>query len=275
MVVDTYRGAILSGARRAASVVLPPRALLAAVAWSKWYLGEKEMRLLPWVCARDRAGIDVGANAGVYSWHMQRLCAEVHAFEPIPELANALRSALPRCLIHDYALSDEDRDASLKIPVFHGEQFAALASLDYSFEEAEGTRTIEVKLRRLDDEGISNIGFIKIDAEGHERRVLQGARDVLEQQKPTLQIEIQDRTSPGGIAETVAILNDLGYDAWYMHRGRLLPFAAFDVGLLQNPSNVSADGWVTDTYIDNFLFFPKSPQWPEQRRAIAKFSQPA
>lgn len=268
----TVKGQILSRLRRAASAILPPRALVAAVARSKWYLGEKEMRLMPWMCTHDRAGIDVGANAGVYTWHMRRFCAEVHAFEPIPELANALRNSLPGCVIHGYALSDQPGSATLQIPIFHGQQIGALASLTYGFDKAESVRSIEVQLRRLDDEGIRNIGFMKIDAEGHERKVLEGAQKVLAEQKPTLQIEIEDRTSPGGIAATVAILDELGYDAWYFHRGCLLPFSTFDAAILQNPAMISDDGWTVGTYTNNFLFFPRVPSWPGQRRAIEKFA---
>ena len=267
----TPQGAILSRLRRAAAAVLPPRALIAAVAWSKWYLGEKEMRLLPWICTRDRAGIDIGANAGVYTWHLRRLCGEVHAFEPIPELADSLRASLTGCVIHGYALSDQPGTATLQIPVFHGEPFAALASITNGFERAERVLRIDVRLARLDDEGIRNIGFIKIDAEGHERRILMGARSVLLEQRPTLQVEIKEESAPGGIGATVALLEQHGYDAWYFHGGRLLPFSKFDARLLQNPAMMSDDGWSRGPYVDNFLFFPRVPAWPGQREAIERF----
>jgi len=268
----TPKGAILSRLRRAASVVLPPRALVASVAWSKWYLGEQEMRLLPWLCTKERVGIDIGANAGVYTWHLRRLCREVHAYEPIPELASALRQSLPRCVIHDYALSDEPGHATLHIPVFHGEEFAALGSLSYSFTNAERVRDVEVTVRRLDDEGIRGIGFMKIDAEGHESRVLAGARKVLEEQRPTLQVEIEDRTSPGGIAATAAMLDEYGYDGWYYHHRHLHALPTFSVETLQNPAMMSDDGWAIGPYINNFLFFPRLASWPGQDRAVDKFA---
>ena len=60
--------------RRVARAVLPPKALTGATALWKWVDGERAIRLLPQLADPGRAAVDVGANAGVYSWHLARLC---------------------------------------------------------------------------------------------------------------------------------------------------------------------------------------------------------
>lgn len=262
------RDRLLVSARSAAMAVLPPKAAVAVVAWSKWYVGEREMRLLPLLCSRDLTSVDVGANAGVYTWHLRRLSRTVHAYEPIPELAAALRTAIRGCVVHECALSDEMGSAVLRIPIYSGSQVGALASLSQSFTEAEGIRQIEVPIRRLDDEGLDRIGFIKVDAEGHERRVLTGARQLLLRDHPTLLVEIEERHAPGAIDGVVGDLAMLGYQAFFHDGATLRPLADFDRDTMQDPAAMGADGWATGTYINNFVFLPATEAWPGQLRLI-------
>ena len=56
--------------------------------------------------------------------------------------------------------------------------------------------TIRVPLRTLDSYNLSNIGFIKIDVEGHELDVLRGAEVTLRRDQPNLLIEIENRHAP-------------------------------------------------------------------------------
>ena len=49
-------------------------------------------------------------------------------------------------------------------------------------------------MKRLDDIKIKNdIGFIKIDVEGHEKNVIQGGLDTIKKNKPVLLIEIEEK----------------------------------------------------------------------------------
>ena len=230
------------------------------------------MRLLPLLCNRDSVSLDVGANKGVYTWHLRRLSSLVHAYEPIPELALSLRSSIPGCVVHECALSDEAGSAMLRIPLFGGSQVSALASLSQSFDQAHGVRSVEVQVRRLDDDSLGRVGFIKIDAEGHERKVLAGARDLLMRQRPSLLVEIEERHAPGAIEETVADLAGLGYEAYFLDRSKLRPMAQFDPVTMQDPAVVTPDGWATARYINNFIFIPVDPAWPNQRRVLDRWS---
>ena len=52
---------------------------------------------------------------------------------------------------------------------------------------------VAVRCRRLDDFGLEPVGVIKIDAEGHELTVLQGARALIERDRPSFLIEAEER----------------------------------------------------------------------------------
>lgn len=81
--------------RRAAAAVLPPAQLLALTAAKHGITGEPELRWLDRWCDRERLAVDVGANVGIWSWHLRRHARGVVAYEPNPELAAWLRRALP------------------------------------------------------------------------------------------------------------------------------------------------------------------------------------
>ena len=226
------------------------------------------MQLLPLLCNRELISVDVGANAGVYTWHLRRLSRQVHAYEPISELAEALRASISGIVVHGYAVSDEAGSAVLRIPIFAGSQYRALASLSQSFDRADDVREIRVQVRRLDDEGLDRLGFMKIDAEGHERRVLAGARGLLARDHPTLLVEIEERHAPGAIDGTVRDLAELGYRAYFLHGQTMRPISEFDRATMQDPSQMDANGWAAGTYVNNFVFLPSIAAWPGQLRVI-------
>jgi len=74
----------------------------------------------------------------------------------------------------------------------------------------------KVKLGKLDDILISNrIGFIKIDVEGHEKNVLEGAKNLIKKNKPNLLVEIEERHSQLKVEDTINFINNLGYKSYY------------------------------------------------------------
>ena len=220
------------------------------------------------LCSKELIAVDIGANTGVYSWHLRRFSRLVHAYEPIPDLAGVLRRALPECVVHQCALSDHAGTATLAIPVFADAHLNALASLSRTFEDADAVRTMEVSVQCLDEEGLADVGFIKIDVEGHEEAVLVGARRLLAAQHPTLLVEIDERQAPGAIQRVVNLLASLDYDAYFLDRGQMRPIDAFDARAMQSASAISTDGWATSAFIANFVFVPAQPAWVGQRKVV-------
>jgi FkbM family methyltransferase len=139
--------------------------------------------------------LDVGANIG----HMTSVLSaavgpggRVVAFEPHPELfpqleANVRRwrelAASSQIDLHNCAVSSREGVAELVVgPWFDWNQGAATLEPDPD-EDPESLRTIEVQTVRLDDAVRDDVGLAKIDVEGHELSVLQGAEGLLSERR--------------------------------------------------------------------------------------------
>jgi hypothetical protein len=85
---------------------------------------------------------------------------------------------------------------------------------------------LDMPCRPLDSFARPRVGFVKIDVEGHKLAVLEGARGLLERDRPSLLIEAEDRHRPQAVASIVAWLNALGYAGQFLADGRLHPIAA-------------------------------------------------
>jgi FkbM family methyltransferase len=221
---------------------------------------EPEARFLPLLCAPDRVSVDVGGNLGGYAWILAQLSRRCHVFEPNPGLYRRLCVAFAfdrRVIVHRIALSDRSGETSLRIPLKSGVPVHGLATVE-SANSMPGLQTtrVEVKRRRLDDLGLTDIGFIKIDVEGHELAVLKGAEQTLRRYKPALLVEADTRQRPDAVASVVAFLESLGYGGRFLSRGELTDISKFDRaihqdrGALDEFSRLKAGA----IYIANFLF---------------------
>lgn len=154
--------------------------------------GEPEIAILPQLLP-DRSGtaIDVGANRGIYSYLLSGLCDRVVAFEPNPDLARFSRRMLPRNVeVVQIALGAEDTTGELQIPVGKsGREDHLKASLS-ALEPASLARAVGVNVRSLDGLGFDRVCFIKIDVEGTELEVIEGARRTIARDRPLLMVEV-------------------------------------------------------------------------------------
>jgi FkbM family methyltransferase len=146
---------------------------------------------------RARVLLDVGANTGSFallgSVHPGLEC---HAVEPSPVTAAMLRRHLALnaldavTTVHECALSNTTGTGVLKSP-----QQTGLATLGSGNHLQEHVDT-EVDTFRLDDlaqaRGFDRLDAIKIDTEGHELRVLQGAERTIERWRPVILLEAVD-----------------------------------------------------------------------------------
>jgi FkbM family methyltransferase len=126
----------------------------------------------------------------------QSFTPRVHAFEPTETAILLVRSMPRNVTVHRVDLSSRTGTATLRIP----RSASALASLERHV--TEDVRTIQVTLTTIDTLfPAEDIGFIKIDVEGHERSVLNGAQTTISRCLPVLLIECEERMSPGGLNE--------------------------------------------------------------------------
>ena len=75
----------------------------------------------------------------------------------------------------------------------------------------------------MDDILINNpIGFVKIDAEGHEKDILKGAKEIIKKRKPNLLVEIEERYTNEKIENTIEFINNLGYKSYFLEKNNLI-----------------------------------------------------
>jgi len=196
--------------------------------------------------------LDIGAHHGLYTLLASKRVGrtgKVIAFEPSPRERRQLKRNVrfnfcPNVRIESHALGKEPSRAelyvvaggedgcnSLRPPTIHGT-----------------TQTVVVDVRSLDeylaDAGVTVVDFIKLDVEGAELSVLQGARRLLQSgSRPVLMVEVEDtRTEPWGYRanEIVTLLDAAGYE-WYqiLADGRLEQIGAerdnFEANLVAIP----------------------------------------
>lgn len=231
--------------------------------------GELELPLVPLLCDRDGTSVDVGANVGLYTWHIAQASARTVAVEPNPELADKLRRGFGgRVEVLACALSDHEGTAHLAIPVTAGGDLASRATIEDGVNREFELRTVPVPLRTLDGLDLRDLGFLKVHAEGHEYPILLGGRRTIARDRPTILVGSEERHVPGARQRIEALLGELGYRGFFLQGGRLHPIARFRQDLHQNPDNAKRVGAAyTDAYIHNFLFV--HPDRPRVLYALA------
>lgn len=141
----------------------------------------------------DANCIDVGANEGNILQAMMRGCPRGRhiAFEPVPELREALRRRFPTVDVRPEALGDSPGEAVFTLVPGRASLSGLASTLDLAVPQQTVDMTVPVV--RLDD--ILPAGYVpsllKIDVEGAEMNVLVGARRTLRTHRPLVAFEHQ------------------------------------------------------------------------------------
>jgi FkbM family methyltransferase len=236
-------------------------------ALSHKHWSEVEEDLLPIVVDPDRSAVDVGANVGSYTVALAGLARAVYAFEPDPELARMLRRAAPPNVhVSEDALSEREGTSQFHIPLLNGHRAVALGSLvapsdqDYDVRTVT-TTTLNTALANVD------VGFVKIDVEGHEQRVLIGGRDLIARCRPTVLVEANTLDSVTAVA---AFFDQLGYAGFFVRDGRTFAMAEFNPDM-QDPKLLAEPvPRRRMRFLNNFFFAPRDAS-ARMRDEIDKF----
>lgn len=209
--------------------------------------------------------VDCGANKGSYVWTLSRAVGksgQVIAFEPQRKLASYLRAmvqscGLPNVRIEEKGISDHAGSMQLMIP---GGDTSPGASLEQSIMQREECATYPVEVVSLDEYFAARkqkISAIKIDVEGHEFAVLQGAKNIIEQDAPLLVFECEQRHLSGTtVEEILQWLLARGYDGCFIQHGLLRPINEFRSELHQRQQGERF--WDAHDYCNNFIMRRKS-----------------
>jgi FkbM family methyltransferase len=139
---------------------------------------------------RPNAVIDVGANAGQFTVASVKLFKNVtvHSFEPEPDTLKKLRqnvAALHKVRVYPVALGDKSGEAIFHVNS-HSHSSSILSLGDRhrkAFPDAREVQTLRVRLSTLDRElesvSLENPVLLKLDVQGYEPQVLNGASETL------------------------------------------------------------------------------------------------
>lgn len=235
-----------SAEERLKHFVVPDRLYLWNLVRRRLRKGEKELHILPFIVRQGGISIDIGANKGVYSWLLSRISDRVQAFEPNPKIYALLKGAAPANVeVHNVALSNESGEVDLILPIQrsgrYSNQGATLQTRKLGPEKDFGL--VRVTQKRLDDYRFTDVSFIKMDVEGYELEVIEGARETLARERPVLLIEIEAGQNRQPLEEAIAIVNGHGYDCFYVSTTSLRHFSRFATDDEKSPTN-------------NFIFLP-------------------
>ena len=159
------------------------------------------------------------------------------------------------------ALSSEEGEAQLQMLVDDPGRSTIEDANVLADEDGGAVSELRVRMRRLDDYGLRDVGFIKIDVEGHELQVLRGAASTLRSQRPVLLIEAEERHRLNAVASIQSFLAELGYTGFFVVDRGVAPITRFEAAIHQNPANIG--GWKSNyvrsgLYINNFIYVEQS-----------------
>jgi len=251
-VVANPSGPPLTLEERLKRALIPARLELMRIVARERRKGEYGLRLLPGLVDPDRLAIDIGANRGIWAHEMASLCPAVWAFEPNPKLFNFLhRAARPSVTCHAIALSDSEGEAELMVPGA-GKRFSNQgASLNPDKIAGAAHMRVPVRTAPLDALDPPPVGFMKIDVEGHEHAVLEGARGVIARDRPVMIIEIEERHTGIDLDSALDFVESLGYTTQAIRDRSVIDRTALDVDR-DHRGRVGEAG-----YVNNFIFRPR------------------
>jgi FkbM family methyltransferase len=186
----------------------------------KWDRVEGDFNYLVSLIDDTGVAIDAGANIGIMTVLFARKLRNgvVYAFEPMPLNFVTLQKiiawfGLKNVVAYDYALGDETKQVEMVMPVNGSVRLQGISHVVQKDEHTEGDR-VRVACKRLDDVDMLfasqiRITAIKIDVEGYEYFVLNGARRLINTYRPIIYCEL---TANDHYQKCLDLLVELKYD---------------------------------------------------------------
>jgi FkbM family methyltransferase len=141
--------------------------------------------------------IDVGTNNACNAIHYAKKFSTVECFEPTPLAQqlweNTVRdNSVANVTLHKVGVGEKQYTTEI---ITHwkngGHNHLAHYDKNPRADENRSNRVkVPVQVETLDSYNFQDVGFIKIDVEGYEKFVLEGALQLIQQSRPTIQLEI-------------------------------------------------------------------------------------
>lgn len=202
--------------------------------------------------------LDVGANVGLFSLDLYQSNKNIvyHLFEPLPATYAKLRETAElndvnpgNYVMHNLGFSNEQGIMEFYFPA--ESEAASLRPVEDDFYrkrssemgEYTGASDMEKVLCQVDtldhfveEQGLTGISFIKIDVEGNEKAVLEGAITTIKKERPLIYCELLRKHAkrfgyhPNNVIE---YMKYLGYECATIRKGKLEKISCIDDGTVE------------------------------------------
>lgn len=176
---------------------------------------EGEIELFRQIIRPGQLVLDIGANIGAHTLYFSQAVGEqgmVLAFEPQRIVfqtlcANLALNAVTNVHTHQLALGPQA--GSVSIPPIDYNKVGNFGGISMNNSQASGEK---VPMATLDSFNLAHCHLIKIDVEGMEKTVLQGAQETIKKHRPILYVE-NDRKDKS--ADLIRFIHSLGYQMYW------------------------------------------------------------
>lgn len=129
-----------------------------------------------------KIALDIGANVGLWSRSLCEQFEQVIAFEPVDIFRECLIKNVQatNLLVESIALGDQDTTANMNITE---------GNTGHTHIDPKSIGRGNTTVKQLDSFNFQTIDYIKMDCEGYEYRVIQGALKTIRRCKPIVVIE--------------------------------------------------------------------------------------
>ena len=170
---------------------------------------------------QHRTVIDIGGHIGISVACWSPLFEKVIAFEPMVDHYECLlKNTADLANVEAYNCAIGNESKTLRGAYKSGKNSGSFQLIDDDKQVKRDTKVYEIPTRTLDEFDFDHVDLIKVDVEGWEFEVLQGAVETIKQNRPTLMIEF----TKGGnhksmhrydVSAYYDLISELGYKAVY------------------------------------------------------------
>lgn len=202
--------------------------------------------------SKDKIALDIGAAVGMYSSFWTKYCKFVYSYEAVPPIFTQLQNtakSYDNMVPINVAMSDKVGTSKF----FVDDKRLS----NNSFTNLVGGQEIEVETTTIDNENHNNVGFIKVDVEGHELAVLRGGLETIERDRPVCMVEIYPKFNDGPIEDTFNFFFERNYNCFYNIRSNGLE-RVLDT---EHGADIANDEKLLPDHDGDFLFVPEESRW--------------
>lgn len=189
--------------------------------YGEW--AEQELELFSRLVKKNSSCIDVGANLGTHTLWLSQNCPEGFVFSIEPQFyifqllnTNLILNDATNCIpIRSFVMNESGKikTSALFLPP-KDNQIGKINYGQFNIKDYVNENGIITDIIRLDDIDYmgKKIDFIKMDCEGNERDVLLSGQKTINENKPHMYLEFNNKL---GNDDLIYSLNDLGYKCYW------------------------------------------------------------